>query len=648
MQFLGSLYVAFLVVLAVGESAAGSEASWYRQAGGILKDSLTITDDPHQNVAQALDSARTLLYDDLERAKDFAMYGVDVAKSSGLKQDLALCYELLGSAHEIQGYLEEARNFYELAIVEALKADTLLAVKIRSQIGSTYHIEGNRGRAIEHLAQALQLARLKGYTTFQAECLTEIGSIYEEQGKFHEALIYYQGVVPLATLAKDLFALASTYQKIGQVHGNLGSAEASAKALRQAVAYFNQLNLEHEAIENKLELAEALLQLNRHQEAEELIFPHYSIMSEYLPQIQSKLHLLRARIALRNGDSDEAKRSLDSGFTLIEHTNREQEKSAYLSALVEYYVDQENYEMAYQFSQRREQVQDTLNRIKAMIFEEEAATRFKVQEKENELAIAVQQNLRSEREKNWLAALFIVSLLFLTVTISYASLKQRSNKTLTAKNAEIEKSLREKEILLREIHHRVKNNLQLVSSMLNMQARSTPAEEGAQALREGKNRIHSMALIHRDLYQAENIEGVSTSKYINRLCKSLVASYRKDNTTSVELITQVDDIQLDIDTIIPIGLILNELISNALKYAFADGEDKGKITVALVSKGEEITLIVKDNGRGISLVDLEFRKSMGFKLIEAFSKKLGGSFEVDNERGAKITIKFNVPQPVEV
>src|SRR5690625_930343 len=154
-----------------------------------------------------------------------------------------------------------------------------------------------------------------------------------------------------------------------------------------------------------------------------------------------------------------------------------------------------------------------------------------------------------------------------------------TNQNMKQKNEQISKTLRKKDILLKEIHHRVKNNLQVISSLLSLQSRQLESPQAREAMQSSRNRIKSMALIHQKLYQDEDLIGVEIAEYIDKLMLSLVKSYQT-STENIEIKTDIDSMKLEVDTIIPIGLIINELISNSFKYAF-DAQKGGKLQVTL-------------------------------------------------------------------
>ena len=219
-------------------------------------------------------------------------------------------------------------------------------------------------------------------------------------------------------------------------------------------------------------------------------------------------------------------------------------------------------------------------------------------------------------------------------------LRQRKKSMIIAKQSE------EMQILMKEIHHRVKNNLQVISSLLDLQSISIRDQQAAEAVKEGKNRVQSMALIHQDLYNERNIKGISVKHYIDSLTQGLFHSYNIKQGR-IELHTDIDDLTLDVDTVIPIGLILNELISNSLKYAFKNKES-GHLWVSLKRDEKSLLLKVKDNGPGFpSDFNWNNSESFGMKLIRAFTQKLKAKMEVYNDHGACVEMNIMKYKPAE-
>ncbi|MBW4659045.1 MAG: PAS domain S-box protein [Drouetiella hepatica Uher 2000/2452] len=205
---------------------------------------------------------------------------------------------------------------------------------------------------------------------------------------------------------------------------------------------------------------------------------------------------------------------------------------------------------------------------------------------------------------------------------------------------QIQQSLREKEVLLKEIHHRVKNNLQIVYSLLRLQCRQLKDPQAVEALLESQNRIETIALIHEKLYRSKNLASIDFAEYIPGLVSNLFSTY-DISERQIALETRVESISLDIDKAIPCGLIINELVSNALKYAFPAAA-AGQIDVEMkYGDDAQITLIVGDNGVGLS-ADPGFPhpETLGLQLVEDFVAQLKGKLQVSCNAGTQFSITF--------
>ncbi len=200
-------------------------------------------------------------------------------------------------------------------------------------------------------------------------------------------------------------------------------------------------------------------------------------------------------------------------------------------------------------------------------------------------------------------------------------------------------SLQEKEVLLKEIHHRVKNNLQVISSLLSLQSENISDRDPARTFRESQDRVRSMALIHEKLYQSRDISHVDFAEYVRSLAAYLARSYVTG--PGIRLVVDIDGIALDIDKAIPCGLIINELVSNSLKYAFPEGR-QGEVRIALSRNGDGYTLLVADSGAGLP-PGLDFRNtpSLGLQLVNTLVGQLEGTIELTRGSGTAFTITFN-------
>jgi PAS domain S-box-containing protein len=207
--------------------------------------------------------------------------------------------------------------------------------------------------------------------------------------------------------------------------------------------------------------------------------------------------------------------------------------------------------------------------------------------------------------------------------------------------AQIRATLLEKENLLREIHHRVKNNMQVVSALLVLQSKKTKDRKILEMFRDSEHRIKTMALIHEKLYQSRSFGTIDFSEYLTRLLQYLFRSY-EERSARVSLELQVKDVSLDIDTALPCSLIINELVSNSLKYAFPDGKP-GKICIRVRREGAKgYAMEIGDNGIGLPPgLDLEKTGTLGLRLVHGLAvNQLGGSIEPGTGKGTSFIIRF--------
>jgi PAS domain S-box-containing protein len=208
---------------------------------------------------------------------------------------------------------------------------------------------------------------------------------------------------------------------------------------------------------------------------------------------------------------------------------------------------------------------------------------------------------------------------------------------------EIKTSLEEKEVLLKEIHHRVKNNLQVISSLLYLQSKNIKDEQALEMFQDSQNRVRSMSLVHERLYQSQDLARVDFAEYVRNLANHLFRSYGV-NTNIIQLKINVDEVFLGVDMAIPCGLIINELVSNSLKHAFPEGR-VGKIHIELCADDEsQFTLMVSDNGVGFP-ENLGFRDtgSLGLQLVNTLVDQLEGAIELDRRSGTAFKIALAAP-----
>ena len=225
---------------------------------------------------------------------------------------------------------------------------------------------------------------------------------------------------------------------------------------------------------------------------------------------------------------------------------------------------------------------------------------------------------------------------FLFVDTNVTESKKMESQILT--------SLKEKDILLKEIHHRVKNNLQIIISLLNLQSGYIKDEHTLKTVKDGQNRVRAMALVHEKFYQSDEIGTIDFKEYAEKVCYYLRQSYLGAES-KVNINIQSDQVALDMDTAMPCGLLITEIVSNSMKYAFPQNR-AGEIFIRIRKEEEnKIVIQISDNGVGMPTeVSIDKSESMGLQLINALTNQLDGNLEVQRDRGTQFSITFTYPK----
>jgi len=292
------------------------------------------------------------------------------------------------------------------------------------------------------------------------------------------------------------------------------------------------------------------------------------------------------------------------------------------------------------------QLLDSNFRVSKIRQAEELQVMYQTEEKETQIGLLNQEaKLQHDNAKqatltrNMTIGGIIAVLIFAGLLYRQSRLRKKTNTIITRQNEQLQHFLSEKEWLLKEIHHRVKNNLQIVMSLLNSQTAFIENESALTAIHDSQHRVHAMSLIHQKLYNSENVSAIEMSLYIQEL-----VSYLRDSFNTAQRIRFEFDIEplvMDVSQAVPLGLILNEAITNAIKYAFPD-DRKGIIFISLSRDVDQCCLLtITDNGIGIPL-SLKNKKagSLGMSLMEGLSEDLAGNFSIENSHGTIIKVSF--------
>jgi two-component sensor histidine kinase len=219
--------------------------------------------------------------------------------------------------------------------------------------------------------------------------------------------------------------------------------------------------------------------------------------------------------------------------------------------------------------------------------------------------------------------------------------KQKSNNIITQKNELLQQIVNEKEWLLKEIHHRVKNNLQIIMSLLDSQSAYIDDNTALAAINDSQRRVQAISLIHQKLYQSENTASIDMRQYIDELVSYLRDSFGEGNRR-IAFKQDIEPVKLDVAKAIPLGLIINEGIVNAIKYAFPNRQ-QGIVSISLKKvEADQLVLTIADNGTGLPAgIEVTKQESLGFSLMQGLTKQLGGNINIESNKGLHISIHFS-------
>ena len=545
------------------------------------------------NVTTALDYYQKN-YDYYNRVND----SINIAISAEFMGNINM---FLGNNLIAQEYLLKCANIYAAIGTPKQKAG------INKLLASFYLNIDQTDKAEEKYLEALQAFTIINDSAGMASCNANLGLLYSDLGEFEKAEEHLMRQKALNAVYPTLREMGFHHDFLGVLRKRQGRLQEAYEEFYKALKIREGLSSTYNLCESKLSVGGILIELGRYQEA--------------IAQLEDVLEF-------------------------EEHNSVNQQSRAH-EMLSEAFEKQNNYKKALEHFKAYKAVSDSIYNEESIQIIAEKDAAYKKKEQDAEIALL---NLKNQVTKQKLSksktliagsliGLAIFSLLSFFIFLMYQKIK--------GKNDIIKKALSDKELLIQEIHHRVKNNLQIISSLLKLQSRYITDEKALEAIQDGRNRVQSMAILHKDLYKEDNVRGVNMKTYFSNLTQGIFNSYnlKKDK---VKLNLDIENVNLDVDTVIPIGLITNELISNSLKYAFAEGYDQAKIDVKLKEINDHYELTVSDNGIGINdkILAQTTSNTFGQKMIKAFADKLKATVHINNSNGTEVVI--NIPKTLPV
>lgn len=550
---------------------------------------------------------------------------------------------------------EKALNELNLSLkVFAGKKNYKMEAKTLSYIGVIQDIQGNSDKAIDHLLKAIKIQEKHKYLKDLSFSYNNLGIAHFYQFNYETALIYYKKSLEIDKKRKDLKGEAGTLINIGLIYTYIDSIPNAINNYNEAFKVYTKLNdslglastlnnlAKIEIGNNNVKTAikyytQSLSYLKTNKSIEAKFTPLYGLAIAYITINEPSKAIPYAKQSLELAKGVNARERLQYGYEILS----------------EAYAKSGNHQLAYLNLRKYADLRDSLINEDRNNSIAEMQTKYETEKKDKriieiELKNQQEKSLRIQQEKevlenqkklNYVLISLFVLLLILSIIIYAYRIKQKNNKLLIERNEAIQENLTQKETMIGEIHHRVKNNLQLITSILDLQARSLEDEEAIKAINDSQNRVQTMAIIHQKLYQQDNIYGISMKEYLINISEAIVNS-SLDQTKTVDFDYNIENIYLHIDSSIPIGLILTEIITNSIKYAFPD-LTHGIISISLSETDNTLKLIVKDNGVGMENVTKSSNStSFGLKMIKSLARQLKAEWNIKSEQGTEF--EFNI------
>ena len=529
----------------------------------ILKKLAFNHPDPIKSLAYAQDAL--LLARDLK----------DSVRVARALEELCLSHRTLGN--KIQSF---KAAFRALTLYDSLGMKKHQAT-LYVQLGSNYTLEKEYSQAIDFLHEGRKIfVTLKNaYQTTITDI--NIGETYRLMGRLDSAAWYFENALRTNETLHDVQIRGYAMGNLGMVYARQGHYPEAQQALNEAITILNDLGDVYSA-------------------------------SVYIGEL--------GMVFQRQGNTRRGLELLHQSLALAEKNKLKEQIKDVSHLLYTVYAEQKDFEKALHFHQLSKHYEDSLVNLENVKAVEQLKARYEGEKKDKEIVLqqaAIKKNLY-ERNTLLIVAGFLLIIIVLSV-VAYQR-KQRDNKLLAYQKDELAEREKQKNWLLGELQHRTKNNLQMISSLLSLQSRQLVGHPSYDALREGQSRVDALAAIHQRLYQEGSQLKITLRDYLIELLENLIYGFNK----TVTLEAEIDTVEIDVDKAVPLALMVNELATNALKYAYETTAD-ARLIVRLKRDDDTLAVDIADNGPGLP-AHTE-RDGFGFRLVESLAVQLHASIE---------------------
>ncbi len=575
----------------------------------------------------------------LKLAEDNCLKALQLLKSTGLESEMAETHNRLGVVYRRLSDINKSLQHYDLgiAIAQKFKNQPVLAVLYMNKANSL----NEAARYDEAIDLHLQSIRIKEKIKDERGLLqsyNNIAPVYTRTKQYENSLLYSQKANQLAKQFNNKTSLGYNYANMAGLYALLNRKDSVPWLYEQSLAAFKETEEKGGTGLAFHNYGNFLLEQNQLEKAAEMLAKALEVrkQTESKYDIASTMNVLGS-LMTKQGKMKEAETLLLQSLAMLKGENSVRQKDVY-KYLADHYKTTSNFEEAYKYQAQYAIMTDTLTNENEVTTILRAQSKYEVEKKDAQLALAQKdkelQSLVVEKKNQQLLYLLVALGLALLLSgvyfINYRNKKQHAV-ALENKNGQIE-------TLIRELHHRVKNNLQVVSGLLSLQSNRMEDGKAREAMDEGRTRIDAMAMIHQKLYMDKNLAAVDIKEYLENLSLSLANSFGYGQQNIQTHIT-LPKSSMDIDMAIPIGLIVNELVTNAFKHAF-NATAKPKINISLLYQPDgNMELKVADNGSGVT-GDADQSKSFGMKLVHTLVEQLNGTMNQQQDNGTIFNIQL--------
>lgn len=583
---------------------------------------------------------------DYETGLTYGKQAVSLAESLKFKRGVASAYNNMGIIYMFQSDFVEAMKCYETSLTiykEAGNNDGI--AKAYGNMSGIYMYLGNYPEALKINFAALKLQEEVKDTSGIASRHSNIGQLYLYQKKYREALNYFNTALKLYTSVNDKEGMAIALNNAGIAYMNQGNNQEALKNYQEAsVIYkemenkygmatsFNNIGIIYDRLGNYPEAIEsylAALNINEKDGNEDITASSLINLGVIYTRLHkskdARMYLMKALQLSRETDNLQTMSSAYSNLGILD------------SSVGDYKGAYRNYQKAiiYRDSLNNEETkQKTLQSSMQYEFDKkEAATKAE----NDKVVLKLEGENELQKQKQRFMVIFIVVFALLMLVLLFFAKRAYDNKK---KYSEVlSKENEHKELLLREVHHRVNNSLQMISSLLSIQADTTENEEIREYLLKSENRIHAMSTMHHLLHLGNSKLEVDISAYLGEIVKFY--SRVLETKPGIRLQVGIPSVNFHTKTALPLALLMNELLTNSIKYAFPD--NKGTITISLAkTTGNKWIFKLSDDGIGYNEGDVGGKgTSLGLSLVKLMSRQMGGTFKTDSQNGTSFELTFS-------